>query len=197
MIFFHSHIGSAFRHASMFSKRILVLGESHYCAEACADCGSRQHPECAGFTRKVVADYLNPCNEREGWMNTYLKFERSLVGHETTPDESRRIWDNIAFYNYLQVAMGGPRKAGTAEQYQAAAEPFSPSSTGCIPICSLCGARGFGTICLPKGGRMAKPSLWKAIPFKTAIISFRMTSASAPFASIILQRATTGPIGTK
>lgn len=124
MIFFHPHIGSAFRHASMFPKRILVLGESHYCADACADCGSQQHPECAGFTRKVVADYLNPFNDREGWMNTYLKFERSLVGHETTPDESRRIWDSIAFYNYLQVALGGPREAGSAEQYQAAAEPF-------------------------------------------------------------------------
>lgn len=101
-----------------------MLGESHYCGDACADCGSQAHPECAGFTRKVVADYLNPANEREGWMNTYLKFERSLVGRETTPAESRRIWDDIAFYNYLQVAMGGPRKAGTAEQYQAAAEPF-------------------------------------------------------------------------
>lgn len=101
-----------------------MLGESHYCGDACADCGSQAHPGCAGFTRKVVADYLNPANEREGWMNTYLKFERSLVGHETTPAESRRIWDDIAFYNYLQVAMGGPRKAGTAEQYQAAAEPF-------------------------------------------------------------------------
>ena len=78
-----------------------MLGESHYCGDACADCGSLGHPECADFTRKVVADYLNPANEREGWMNTYLKFERSLVGHETTPDESQRIWDDIAFYNYL------------------------------------------------------------------------------------------------
>ena len=124
MVFFYPHVGLNYHQPAIFPKRILVLGESHYCAEACADCGSRQHPECAGFTRKVVADYLNPCNEREGWMNTYLKFERSLVGHETTPDESRRIWDSIAFYNYLQVAMGGPRKAGTAEQYQAAAETF-------------------------------------------------------------------------
>ena len=124
MIFFHPHIGSGYRSASLFPKRILVLGESHYCGDACADCGSQAHPECAGFTQKVVADYLNPANEREGWMNTYLKFERSLVGHETTPAESRRIWDDIAFYNYLQVAVGGPRKAGTAEQYQAAAEPF-------------------------------------------------------------------------
>ena len=57
-------------------------------------------------------------------MNTYLKFERSLVGKETTPQDSRKIWDSIAFYNFLQVAMGGAREAGTNQQYRAAAEPF-------------------------------------------------------------------------
>lgn len=100
---------------------VLILGESHYCDKGCSDCGiSRAHPECADFTKRVIADYLDPRNEREGWMNTYLKFERSLVGHETIPGESARIWDSIAFYNYLQVAMGGPRQAGTSEQYRQA-----------------------------------------------------------------------------
>ena len=102
-------------------KDILILGESHYCDKGCSDCGICQaHSECANFTRRVIADYLDPRNEREGWMNTYLKFERSLVGHETTPNESARIWDSIAFYNYLQVAMGGPRQAGSTEQYRQA-----------------------------------------------------------------------------
>lgn len=98
---------------------ILVLGESHYCDKGCVNCGLLlKHPECADFTTRVINDYLDPNNEREGWMNTYLKFERSLVGHETTPDESVQIWNGLAFYNYLQVAMGGPRQAGTAEQYK-------------------------------------------------------------------------------
>ena len=67
MIFFHPHIGLNYHQPALFPKRILVLGESHYCGDACADCGSQAHPECANFTRKVVADYLNPANEREGW----------------------------------------------------------------------------------------------------------------------------------
>ena len=59
--------------------------------------------------------------ERQRWMQTLLKFERSLVGCETDQAQSQRIWQSVVFYNYLQVAMGGPREAGTAAQYQAAA----------------------------------------------------------------------------
>jgi len=98
---------------------VLILGESHYCDKGCANCGlPLSHPECTDFTTRVIHDYLDSHNDREGWMNTYLKFERSLVGHETESNESVQIWDCIAFYNYLQVAMGGPRQAGTIEQYK-------------------------------------------------------------------------------
>ena len=76
-------------------KKILVIGESFYCSEEEA---------VATLTDKVVTDYLAIRNaeyrENNGrWTNTYLKFERSLVGKETTPEESREIWNSIAFYN--------------------------------------------------------------------------------------------------
>lgn len=104
---------------------LLVLGESHYCNKQCQNCGlCEAHPECANFTTNVVNDYLNPNIEREGWMNTYLKFERSLVGHATNINESCQIWENIAFYNYLQVPMSKPRQAGTKEQYQQSEDAF-------------------------------------------------------------------------
>lgn len=123
--FFSPRIGKGYARGGIFGKKILALGESHYCGSGCADCGEcGKHPECSDFTTKVVNWCLNPSVEREGWMNTYLKFERSLVGKETTPLESRKIWDSIAFYNFLQVAMGGAREAGTNQQYRAAAEPF-------------------------------------------------------------------------
>ena len=57
-------------------------------------------------------------------MSTYLKFERSLVGHETDWSERKKIWNSVVFYNYLQVAMGGPREAGTNLQYEEAVEAF-------------------------------------------------------------------------
>ena len=122
--FFLPWVGKDYEH-SMFDKRILVLGESHYCGTGCHDCGSSRHDDCSDFTTRRVEDYLNNANERERWMNTYLKFERSLVGYETTYENRQQIWDNISFYNFLQVAMGGPRLAGTLEQYQEAVESFN------------------------------------------------------------------------
>lgn len=102
----------------------MVLGDSHYCDNDCSDCGIHHHGNCSEFTPEVVKAYLDQNNEREEWMSTYLKFERSLVNHETTPEESARIWDSLLFYNYLQLAMQRPRQAGTSEQYRDARAPF-------------------------------------------------------------------------
>ena len=76
------------------------------------------------FTNGVVGDYLNEDKPRERWMSTFLKFERSLVGHETDWPERQRIWQSVLFYNYLQMAMGGPRKAGTDAEYRQAEQAY-------------------------------------------------------------------------
>lgn len=122
MIFFDPWVGSQYESGGIFGKKIMVLGESHYCGEDCADCGVGRG--CESFTTKVMRDYLDQNNEREGWMSTFLKFERSLVNRWTSPEESVIIWNSVLFYNFLQVAMHGPRRAGTPAQYQAAAAPF-------------------------------------------------------------------------
>ena len=124
MEFFKPWVGCSYNTGGIFGKRIMVLGDSHYCGEDCKECGLSPKSWCRDFTTRVVRDYLDQDNEREGWMATYLKFERSLVNHVTTPDESIKIWNSLLFYNYLQIALQGPRQAGTSEQYQAAAGPF-------------------------------------------------------------------------
>jgi len=123
--FFKPFVGSAYASGGIFGKRVMILGESHYCEEKCADCGNATtHPECCALTNGVVGDYLNESLDRQPWMSTYLKFERSLVGHETDWAERRKIWNSVVFYNYLQVAMSGTREEGTARQYEEAAESF-------------------------------------------------------------------------
>lgn len=125
-VFFQPFVGKNYVSGGIFGKRIMVLGESHYCGEGCADCGSlTNHAECAAFTNHAVAAYLDEnSSAREPWMSTFLKFERSLVGHETDWDERRRIWQSVMFCNYLQVAVDGSREAGTSEQYALSAPAF-------------------------------------------------------------------------
>ena len=117
-LFFLPFVGHDYSAGGIFGKRVMILGESHYCGEKCADCGvAGKAGDCAAFTTNVIKAYLNPNTERERWMSTYLKFERSLVGHETDGDERQRIWQSLLFFNFLQVAMDETRQAGTQEQY--------------------------------------------------------------------------------
>ena len=121
-VFFQPWIGKNYnKTGGIFHKKILVVGESHYCGhEACnGKCGFRDFPEggCEDFTYNRIMDYLSgDCTD--GWTRTYKKFERSLVNKMTSLEESNQIWQSLAFFNYLQVAMTKSRKAGTNEDYE-------------------------------------------------------------------------------
>ena len=78
-VFFLPFVGRDYLSGGIFGRRVMVLGESHYCGERCANCGvPGKAGDCAAFTSGVIERYLDPKAEREPWMNTYLKFERSL-----------------------------------------------------------------------------------------------------------------------
>ena len=75
----------------------MILGESHYSDD--------YDPM---LTNNVVRRYLDSNEDHEDWMKTFLKFERSLVGKETTSIDRANIWESLVFYNYLQVLkLGG------------------------------------------------------------------------------------------
>jgi hypothetical protein len=125
-VFFKPRVGSEYDSGGMFGKKILVVGESHYCGnEVCGECGNPENAgECADFTTDTVNSYLAGNDTCGRWTSTFRKFERSMVGHETSPGESARIWDSIAFYNYLQRAMDAPRQVCSAEEFADAEQAF-------------------------------------------------------------------------
>lgn len=97
-------------------KKVLVLGESHYCDEDLSD------EELSSFTRDVLKCYLSS-EERYGWMRTFVKFERALSNADTNID-SKSIWNHLMFYNYLQCPLRGLRMAGDSRRYEDATPPF-------------------------------------------------------------------------
>lgn len=114
-VFFKPWIGKNYETGGIFSKKILVLGESHYCG-GCDQCGLKYGPECEILnTNKCILDLLDGYTDR--WTSTFHKFERSLVNKETTLEDSNEIWNSIAFFNFLQVAMNDKREGGTAKEY--------------------------------------------------------------------------------
>lgn len=121
-VFFKPWVGKEYETGGIFNKKILVVGESHYC-DGCDKCsGKPKNGECANFTKNVVQKIINGDFTR--WSGTFRKFERSLVGHDTTQAQSAKIWQSVAFYNYLQVAVTNAREAGDWYDYDNAEVEF-------------------------------------------------------------------------
>lgn len=105
-IFFDPWVGDKFgSKLSMFNKKILVLGDSHYC-DSCEDCGNRElHPDCIDFTKQVVRNYLD-VNHKAAWKKTFSTFVNSMLNKSTSDEDRTIFFESIAFYNFLQVAAG-------------------------------------------------------------------------------------------
>lgn len=109
-VFFKPWVGEDYPSGGIFGKRILILGEAHLCG-GCHNCGKVENAEeCADFTSTNCIDVLLS-GETASWTPTFRKFERSLVNHPTDLEDSRKIWNSVAFYNYIQRAMDGSRKS--------------------------------------------------------------------------------------
>ena len=124
-VFFKPWVGKDYETGGILGKKVLILGESHYCDnEKCnGKCGFRDFPEggeeCEDFTKNAVNNYLNGIEGR--WTSTYLKFEKYLIDIEKHSDYNKRderIWNSLAFFNFLQVDMRKARKGGTPEDYE-------------------------------------------------------------------------------
>lgn len=113
-LFFKPWIGAEYASGGIFGKRILVLGESHY---------TDGEPD-PNITNDVLNEYLSYETTVPPYLQSFNKFERSLVGTTTDGAARRQIWNSVVFYNYLQVPMSGPRQAGNEADYANAAEAF-------------------------------------------------------------------------
>lgn len=114
---FRPWVGSDYETGGIFGKKILVLGESHYCNKELVE-GGKCFPECKcelmnedcySQTVQVVYDFIHNY-EGESYHQTFLCFERALMGRELSGDESEKLWNSVAFYNYFQYSQPGPRQ---------------------------------------------------------------------------------------
>lgn len=123
LVFFDPHVGAKYDKAeALFTKKLLILGDSHYCKSECADrttCGDRgKHSDCTQFTQEVVEMYLDPtcCGNEFRWKKTFTTFVHSMLKKDTTLEEQKAFFDSVVFYNYLQVAAGAsPDAAGMSD----------------------------------------------------------------------------------
>lgn len=98
----------------ILEKRILILGDSHYCANPATEAVPQ-------LTQNIIEDLFDATSLFEPYKNTYTKFERALSGRKMPLSDKqgkRKVWDDVMFYNYVQEAILGPREAPTQKQFK-------------------------------------------------------------------------------
>ena len=108
---FKPWIGKNYLTKGFQGKRILVLGESHYCSKELSE-GGRCYPLCkrelmnvACFTqtqdvvREAVYDYGG-----QRYLQAFLCFERAVAGKVLSQEEREKFWESVMFYNYIQYS---------------------------------------------------------------------------------------------
>jgi hypothetical protein len=121
-VFFTPFIGEYYQNRGFDGKKILVLGESHYCG-GCDKCGSLQNDdeECRELTTAVVNKFFAYKKGRanhESWMRTLTRFTNVLCGEHIENKMVIDFWNSILFYNYVQSAsIGEPRNSPKEEDF--------------------------------------------------------------------------------
>lgn len=124
--FFLPWVGCNYENGLIFKKRILVVGDSHYCSSDCKECGvlnpkvKAAEFECRNFTIDIIGCYLDDSVSFQKWMGTFRRFERALSGNlSSTRSDSNEIWQSLAFYNFVQTAnIDRPRESYFQEVYE-------------------------------------------------------------------------------
>lgn len=122
---FKPFIGKSYQQSDF---KILVLGESHYFGEEDLKAfNGGDTSKISSVTQKVVNEYLDFKNGQGSsapWMSTFTKFSNLFAGESLLDSLLVKLWQSFAFYNYVQVPMGGPRESPTAADFLASEPAF-------------------------------------------------------------------------
>lgn len=137
-------IGKHYDTTGFAGKRILALGESHYCGNDSDATGD--------LTIRVIEDLYDPHSEHEAYKNTYTKFAEALLGRNGLSYRDKELfWNSISFYNYVQVPMTGARVAPSREDFLESSAAFFDVLEKLRPdIIIVWGSRLYNN--LPQGG---------------------------------------------
>ena len=76
------------------------------------------------ITQEIIRDLYDPNSEFERYKNTYSKFINAVSGQKQYFDGKKIWWNKLAFYNYIQTPMSGPRRSPKKVEYQQSEEAF-------------------------------------------------------------------------
>lgn len=111
---FNPRVGEKYATSGFLGKKILILGESHYCNKELAEDG-RCFPACSKekmdkicFNQSInnLDDIVYNLDRSERYHQTFLHFENAIFGRDlfNEPEVREDFWNSVVFYNYFQYA---------------------------------------------------------------------------------------------
>ncbi|MGJ5813670.1 uracil-DNA glycosylase family protein [Paludibaculum fermentans] len=99
-------VGESYNKETPWGLPILILGEAHYTTIPL-------YPE---ITNEVVEGSVTPDRKWESWMMIFAKTPGIFHGGWTDPEQRRRFWSSMAFYNYVQESVGSEARTRPTEE---------------------------------------------------------------------------------
>ena len=133
-VFFKPYVGKNYFEKGYLGKKLLILGESHYCGERSAidsQCGIAekclQLSKCCDITNNVLNGFFDSKKgiaEAEPWMRTYTRFTNIFLGEQVNNEELLEFWDCVMFYNYVQKPTKAPRISPENQEFEDSENAF-------------------------------------------------------------------------
>lgn len=129
---FLPYVGEQYASIGLNGKKILVLGESHYCNEGlqcdkgkCLPICKRENMNyhCHEKTNIVVNSFIQNY-DGSGEYQSFLCFERAIAGKVLSQEEREDLWRKLMFYNFIQFAQPGPRCSIHQEYWEHSGKAF-------------------------------------------------------------------------
>jgi hypothetical protein len=127
-VMFFPWIGENYFSGGIFNKKVLILGEAHYCEDPkeCYGCQPGNKNDCNKMTIDVIRNQFSESDKKYA---VFTKLAKLFLGKDAEEDidlnEKNVFWNSVAFYNYVQTTVAGvPRIAPTNEMYSKSINPF-------------------------------------------------------------------------
>ena len=126
-VFFKPWIGDSFSEGGLWSKRILILGESCYQWD-------EDIPLTEDLTIQCIREQIDGDYTKAFWTNIVI----ALLKIRPSLEDKHRCWHSVAFYNYIQCSVGfGPRVRPTPEMWKKSQTAFSEVLNELQPDCII------------------------------------------------------------
>ncbi|MDY4610065.1 MAG: hypothetical protein SPD11_05560 [Sphaerochaetaceae bacterium] len=128
VIVFEPWKGENYKTGGIFGKKILVIGNSHYCDAkmlekypACRKAGRclKNCEGCANYTKDAICDHLEGCGHP-----IYGKIEAMLYRCSGTDKPYKDVWNSIAYYNYIQQSLVSGSSHAAKDLYDESEQAF-------------------------------------------------------------------------